>query len=82
MACIDNGPGMPPEVMERIFEPLFTTKRSGTGIGLAVAHQVISRHGGQILVESEVGHGATFRMLLRRSKTLAGSQTPNEITVA
>ncbi len=82
LACIDSGPGMTPEVMERVFEPLFTTKRSGTGLGLAVAHQVVARHCGQILVESEVGHGTTFHLLLRRSrKDGAGPSLPTTDSV-
>lgn len=58
----DRGTGIPPEIRERIFEPLFTTKRSGTGLGLAVVHQVISAQGGTIHVESEVGRGTEFHL--------------------
>jgi len=60
----DNGSGMSPEVLRNIFEPLFTTKRTGTGLGLAVALQVIRRHGGSIHAESKVGQGTTFFILL------------------
>ncbi len=60
----DNGSGMTPEVLQNIFEPLFTTKRTGTGLGLAVALQVIRRHGGSIHAESKVGEGTTFFILL------------------
>lgn len=61
----DTGPGMSPEVMDRIFEPLYTTKQSGgTGLGLAVAHQVLAQHGGHIFVESEPGIGSTFHLFL------------------
>jgi signal transduction histidine kinase len=57
----DSGKGIPPEVLDHIFEPLFTTKKSGgTGIGLAVVHQIVSEHGGKVLVESEPGAGSTF----------------------
>ena len=62
----DTGAGMSPEVQRNVFEPLFTTKRTGTGLGLAVAQQVISRHGGTIHVESQVGEGTTFEILLPR----------------
>ena len=53
----DNGPGMPPEVRERIFEPFYTTKGpgSGTGLGLHISHNVIARHGGRINVRSRPG---------------------------
>lgn len=51
--CIeDNGPGVPPHLRDSIFRPYFTTKAHGSGIGLAVAHQVVLAHGGQILVEN------------------------------
>jgi PAS domain S-box-containing protein len=60
----DTGGGMSPEVLRNIFEPLFTTKRTGTGLGLAVALQVIRRHGGSIHAESKVGQGTTFFIFL------------------
>ena len=60
----DTGIGMIPEILHNVFEPLFTTKRSGTGLGLAVAQQVIARHGGSIRVESKPGDGTVFHILL------------------
>lgn len=60
----DDGAGIPPQLMQRIFEPLFTSKRSGTGVGLAVAQQVISLHGGHVFVESQQGVGTTFHLFL------------------
>ena len=53
----DDGPGMPPEVRERIFEPFYTTKPpgSGTGLGMHIAHNVVGRHGGRIEVRSRPG---------------------------
>jgi PAS domain S-box-containing protein len=66
----DHGHGIPPETLDHIFEPLFTTKKSGgTGIGLAVVHQIISEHGGKILVESEPGGGSTFYVALPFEET-------------
>jgi PAS domain S-box-containing protein len=53
----DNGPGIPAEVLPRIFEPLFTTKSSGTGIGLALCEQIVTVHGGSIKVDSAIGRG-------------------------
>ncbi len=56
----DSGPGLAPEVRERVFDPFFTTDRRGTGLGLAVASSIIHQHGGTIRAESEPGCGATF----------------------
>lgn len=62
----DNGPGIPPELRRRIFEPLFTTKEvgSGTGIGLALCHRVIEAHGGSISIDSPANGGAIFKLRL------------------
>lgn len=60
----DHGSGMTMEIVEKIFEPLFTTKRTGTGLGLAVCHQIVQQHGGQIFVESEIDKGTTFHVFL------------------
>jgi two-component system cell cycle sensor histidine kinase/response regulator CckA len=62
----DRGHGMTPEVMERIFDPYFTTKKTGegTGMGLAVTHGIIKSLGGDITVNSEPGKGATFHVVL------------------
>ena len=63
---IDNGCGIPPENLQRIFDPFFTSKEvgKGTGLGLSVSHGIIAAHGGGIEVESEVGKGTTFRIFL------------------
>ena len=60
----DEGCGITDLQLAHIFEPLYTTKKSGVGLGLAIAYQVILRHGGQIFVESEVGRGSTFHVFL------------------
>jgi signal transduction histidine kinase/CheY-like chemotaxis protein len=62
----DTGSGIPPEVKAHLFEPFFTTKPrgKGTGLGLAVVHGIIAKHGGAIAVDSEVGAGTTFRIFL------------------
>ena len=66
LSVSDTGRGVPPEMLEQIFEPLFTTKRSGTGLGLAVARQVITQHGGFIFAENAPTGGTIFHVLLLR----------------
>jgi signal transduction histidine kinase len=56
----DNGEGMTEETLRRIFEPLFTTKPTGTGIGLALARRLIEQHGGLLTVTTELGRGSDF----------------------
>lgn len=60
----DNGAGIPPEHLPRLFEPLFTTKLRGLGLGLAISREIIERHGGSIGVESVLGAGTTFQIKL------------------
>jgi len=60
----DTGSGMSPEVLARLFEPLFTTKRNGTGLGLAVSCQIVTAHGGDLYAESTPGVGTVFHVLL------------------
>jgi len=56
----DTGHGIPPEHLDRLFEPFFSTKEEGTGLGLNVSYGVVKRHGGEITVQSVVGEGTTF----------------------
>ena len=60
----DCGHGIPVEARDRIFDPLFTTKHNGTGLGLAVVQQIVVRHGGTVEVKSEPGQGAAFTVTL------------------
>jgi signal transduction histidine kinase len=66
VAIRDNGPGMEAAAVSRIFEPFYTTKASGVGLGLAISHDIIERHGGSIDVETAPGQGSLFRLRLPR----------------
>ena len=60
----DNGAGISPENMKKIFDPLFTTKVKGIGLGLAVSQKLVDANGGSIQVESEAGAGSAFTVSL------------------
>ena len=64
----DNGPGVAPELRERIFHPFFTSRAQGTGVGLAQVQRVVTGHGGTIQVEGRPGGGAVFRLHLPGSE--------------
>ena len=63
----DEGIGIDPKHLDRIFDPYFTTKQSGNGLGLATTYSIINKHGGQISVESSLGQGTTFTFYLPAS---------------
>jgi len=62
MVIKDNGNGIPPKVVDKIFQPFFTTKPTGqgTGLGLSLSYDIIKAHGGELKVESKEGKGAEF----------------------
>lgn len=60
----DRGPGIPPEVQQQLFNPFFTTKDGGTGLGLPISMRIVEEHGGAVEVQSQMGQGTTFRVLL------------------
>ncbi len=60
----DNGPGVPPDVMDRIFSPFFTTKPQGTGLGLAIVRKIVNAHDGRIDVQVPATGGTQFRVTL------------------
>jgi two-component system NtrC family sensor kinase len=66
VSVCDSGPGVPPEVLERIFEPFYTTKPvgKGTGLGLSISHGIVARHGGRIEVDNLPEGGACFTVVL------------------
>jgi len=58
----DNGPGIPPEVRDKVFQLYFTTKERGSGIGLAMTYRAVQLHNGTVDFTSELGRGTTFRL--------------------
>jgi signal transduction histidine kinase len=60
----DTGSGIPPGEEKRIFDPFYTSKENGVGLGLAISHEIVLAHGGEIQVESQLGKGSTFEVLL------------------
>ncbi len=79
---IDQGSGIEPEKLERIFDPFYTSKDSGTGLGLSLVHQIMSSHGGKVEVESHPAHGSIFRVIFpvykfesKHNKQTAASET-------
>jgi signal transduction histidine kinase len=74
----DDGVGIAPDAVDRVFEPFFTTKEVGvgTGLGLSIAYNIVKRHGGTLHVESELGVGTTFRIVLPRDGGEAGGSEP------
>jgi signal transduction histidine kinase len=64
ITVIDRGSGIPPKLIENIFNPFYTTKSAGVGLGLAIVSKIVDEHGGSIAVESEPGEGSVFRVYL------------------
>jgi two-component system, sporulation sensor kinase E len=78
ISFIDSGHGIAPEEIGQLFEPYFTTKENGSGLGLMIVQRIVREHGGTIEVESDKGRGTTFRIKLpiheKRTRLLAASQ--------
>ena len=70
---IDDGPGIPEEDRDRIFDPFYTKREGGSGLGLSIAYRAVQAHGGVLMVKSEIGEGATFDIVLPRR---AGERPP------
>jgi signal transduction histidine kinase len=69
IVCEDNGPGIKPEHLDRIFDLYFTTKEKGSGIGLSMVYRAVQLHDGEIQVQSIPGRGTTFRVLLPQASS-------------
>lgn len=77
----DTGQGIPPEKLNHIFDPGFTTKGVGvgTGLGLSICYQIVQEHHGEISVESEVGKGSTFTVVIPTNlQKLMGKRDKNK----
>lgn len=81
ISVTDDGPGIPPEVLDRIFEPLFTTKRNGTGLGLAIARRLMESQGGSLTAENRPARGAVFHLLVPAAEAASKpTETPRVAT--
>ncbi len=72
----DSGSGISRDALKHVFEPLFTTKRAGTGLGLAVTHRIVQQHDGQIFIESEEGVGTSIHIFLPLTTATAAEAEP------
>lgn len=70
----DTGVGIPPDVLPRIFDPYFTTRESGTGLGLPTVRRILAEHGGDVDVSSRVGRGTTFTLTLPVPTSIGGAE--------
>ncbi len=77
IAVEDNGTGISQEHLQRIFDPYFTTKQEGSGLGLATAYSIVKKHGGHITVDSEIGVGTTFHIHLPASQMEISKEPAN-----
>ncbi|HXK94892.1 MAG TPA: ATP-binding protein, partial [bacterium] len=73
---IDEGMGIPPDRIDKIFDPFFTMKENGTGLGLSLVYQLMSSHGGRVEVESTPGQGSVFRLIFPAYEALMAERQP------
>ncbi|MDX1583459.1 MAG: ATP-binding protein, partial [Thermoanaerobaculia bacterium] len=77
-AVTDEGSGIPENMLKSIFEPMITTKRHGTGLGLGVTHLIVSSHGGHVFAESTEGEGTTMHVFLPEASRRQESESSGE----
>jgi signal transduction histidine kinase len=63
LVIVDNGPGIAPDILQKVFDPLFSTKSFGSGLGLPTAHQIVELHGGTIAIESAPSRGTRVEIV-------------------
>src|SRR5258705_8520135 len=71
ISVLDNGSGIPVDVVDQLFEPFVTTKQQGLGLGLTICRSIATAHGGQLWAGNNADRGSAFRLLLPRDETLA-----------
>jgi CheY-like chemotaxis protein len=76
ISICDDGPGIAPQMLDRIFEPLFTTKRNGTGLGLAIARRLMEGQGGRLTAENRPGGGSAFHLLVPVTEASSPAMLP------
>src|SRR6266436_1598367 len=81
LRVLDNGPGIPAEVLPKLFRPFFTTKVNGTGLGLAVVQKILLQHGGHVEAQNRVGGGAEFIVTLPATRTISEAVESKEVTI-
>ncbi len=76
--CVeDTGPGIAPDVVERMFNPFFTTRKTGTGLGLAIVHRIVDAHGGSVSVSNRSGKGAKVELIMPLGAYESGDLKPS-----
>ena len=64
----DTGIGIPQSIINQIFDPFFTTKEKGTGLGLSTTYSIVKKHGGKVLVDSQINQGSAFTVFIPKSE--------------